>query len=321
MLYNIVMNELIKRIIPVFLIIFIGYFIKRKNVVTDDGIKTLKKLIVTIFLPASLFFAFLDADLDEKYLVLIAGVFLLCLLLYFIGFVFKKFNVLDSIYGAEFFTGFEFGMVGIALFSGIFGVKALPVISLIGLGHEFFIWFVYLPFLQSHSDEYKTSFKDVLISFLKSPIIIAIIAAIIFNKAGLANTLRNNFISGGFLTAAQWFSSVTISVVLIVLGSSLRFENISFLKSLKFIALRIVIVAAAAVGGFFAVNRLIPDLPVLFPYAWLTFFILPPPYIIPIYVPDSHKEENIFLSNTIMLYTLISLAVFVVFLFISPPAL
>ncbi|MDC7228648.1 MAG: AEC family transporter [Spirochaetales bacterium] len=315
------MNELIKRIIPVFLLILVGYIIKRKNILSDDGIKTLKTLIVTIFLPASLFFAFLDADMTSKYVLLIAGVFFFCLVLYLIGLILKKTAILDSIYGAEFFTGFEFGMVGIALFSGIFGVKALPVIALIGVGHEFFIWFVYLPLLQSHSDEYKTSFKDILISFAKTPIIISIVISIILNKAGLANAVRENFISGGFVTAIGWVSSVTISVVLLVLGASLKFDHIEIGRSLKFILVRFVVAGAVALAAFLAVDHLIPDLPELFPYAWLTFFLLPPPYIIPIYVPDSHNEENVFLSNTIMLYTLFSLAVFVIVLFIFPPVL
>lgn len=321
MIYNLRMNELIKRIIPVFVIILVGYIIKRKMILKDEGVKTLKTLIVTIFLPASLFFAFLDADLTSKYIVLIVGVFIFCFLLYCIGLIFKKASILDSIYGAEYFTGFEFGMVGIALFSGIFGVKALPVIALIGMGHEFFIWFVYLPLLQSHSDEYKTSFKDILISFSKSPIIISIVMAIILNKTGLASAVRENFISGGFITAVQWFSSVTIAVVLLVLGASLKFEHMSPGRSLKFLLLRFIIAGAASLGAFFAVKKLIPGLPELFPYAWLTFFLLPPPYIIPIYVPDEHKEENVFLSNTIMLYTLFSLAVFVIILFIFPPNL
>ena len=319
--YNPVMNELIKRIIPVFLLIFAGYLIKKKNILTDDGVKTLKTLIVTLFLPASLFFAFLDAEMTSKYLILIAGVFIFCLLLYLAGLIFRKTAILDSIYGAEFFTGFEFGMVGIALFSGIFGVKALPVIALIGMGHEFFIWFIYLPLLQSHSDEYKTGFRDILISFAKSPIIISIVTAIILNISGLASAVRDNFISGGFITAIEWFSSVTIAVVLLVLGASLKFDHIRIGRSLKFLLFRFAVVGAAALAAFFAFDKLIPDLPELFPYAWLTFFLLPPPYIIPIYVPDSHREENVFLSNTIMLYTLFSLAVFVAILFIFPPAL
>ena len=314
------MEELIKRIIPVFLIIFIGYILKNKNIITDDGIKTLKKLIVTIFLPASLFFAFLDADLSAKYLILIAGVFVLNIVLYLIGMIFRKTGFLDSIYGAEFFTGFEFGMVGIALFSGIFGVKALPVISLIGLGHEFFIWFIYLPLLQSHSNEYKSGFGNIIKSFIKSPIILAIITAVILNKAGAAAAVRENIISSGFITAVQWFSSVTISVVLIVLGSSLKFTDLSIKSSLKFIVTRFVFVAIMAAASYMLVKNLISGLPALFLYAWVTFFLLPPPYIIPIYVPDEHKDENIFLSNTIMLYTLISLGVYIAFLFINPPA-
>ncbi len=315
------MNELIKRIIPVFLIIFTGYMIKQKNIISDDGVKTLKKLIVTLFLPSTLFFAFLNADLNSKYIFLFAGIFVFCFILYLTGLILKKTSVLDSVYGAEFFTGFEFGMVGIALFSGIFGTAALPVISLIGLGHEIFIWFVYLPLMQSHSDKYKTGFRDIILSFLKSPIIIAIISAVLLNKAGIGGVLRHNFISGGVITALEWFSSVTVSVVLIVLGCSLKFEHLVLGRSLRFILVRFPIVIAASFGAYQVFTRLIPDLPSVFSYAWITFFLLPPPYIIPIYVPDDHHEENVFLSNTIMLYTLLSLTAFVIMLFIKPPAL
>jgi predicted permease len=287
--------------------------------VKESGIKTLKMLIVTVFLPSSLFFAFLGADLDSKYLILPAIVILLCFLLYLAGTLLKKLKLLDSIYSSEYFTGFEFGMVGIALFSGIFGAAALPVISLIGLGHEFFIWFIYLPLLKSHSAEYRTNFLEILISFIKSPIIIAILSAIIMNKAGIGPVLLDNFITGGILTAVNWFSRVTVSVVLIVLGCSLNFKHLKIAESLKYIFLRYAFVALTAIPAFFLVTRLIPNLPPLFMYAWITFFILPPPYIIPIYVPESHKKENNFLSNTIMLYTLTSLTVYIAFLFLNTP--
>jgi hypothetical protein len=315
------MQELIKRIIPVFLIIFIGYLLRRKNIISDGGVSTLKTLIVTLFLPASLFYSFLYAELTSKYFYLIAVVLVICFLLYLIGLIFKKAGILDSIYSAEFFTGFEFGMVGIALFSAIFGMDSLSIIATIGLGHEFFIWFIYLPLLKSHAPGSKDKIGDILISFAKSPIILAILSAIILNKTGIAAAAHNNFITGGILTTLNWFSSVTVSVVLIVLGCSLRFEHLELRKSLKYTLLRFIFVMLISIPSYFALNILIPGLPPLFLYAWLTFFLLPPPYIIPIYVPAEHAEENSFLSNTIVLYTLISLAVYVIYLFINPPLL
>lgn len=314
------MSDLITRIIPVFLIIFLGFIIYKKNIVSEEGFKTLKKLIMTVFLPSSLFFAFLGADLSRSHLLIPVGAFILCGLLYLIGFFLKKTGFLDSVYSAEFFTGFEFGMVGIALFSGIFGVKHLPVISLVGLGHEFFIWFIYFPLLNTHSPGHRSSFKTTVTSFFKSPIILSIILATVLNQAGASEFIYTNFIAGGFTTALEWLSSVTVSVVLIVLGSSLRFEKLDILKSIKFIISRSLFVAAAAFIFFKILSGFLEDLPVLFPYAVFTFFVLPPPYIIPIYVPDSQKEENIFMSNTIMLYTVMSLIIFVAALFIFPLA-
>ena len=313
------MTELIKRIIPIFLIILSGYFIRKKKLINEDGFNTLKTLIMNVFLPASLFFAFIDADLSAGYLLIPVIVFILCGFLYFSGFILKKIKFLNSVYSAEFFTGYEFGMVGLALFSGVFGSESLAVISLIGLGHEFFIWFVYFPLLNSHSEENKRSFTLTLKSFISSPIIISIISAIIINKAGVSEFIFSNFITGGIIGGLKWLSSVTVSVVLIVLGASIHFEKIEMLKSLKFIITRAVFTLTAALLVFNLLSDVFKQLPVLFGYAWFTFFVLPPPYIIPIYVPDSHKDENVFMSNTIMLYTILSLAVFVVVLFMRPP--
>ena len=315
------MNELIKRIIPVFLTILIGYFLRRKSVIGEGGVQTLKTLIVTLFLPSSMFFAFLKADLSAKYILLFGAVIAVCFILFLTGKFFKKVSITDSIYSAEFFTGFEFGMVGIALFSAVFGTEALPVISIVGLGHEFFIWFVYLPLLKSHAPGAASGFRDILKSFAKSPVIIAILSAVILNKTGAASAIEGNFIGGGILTTLKWLSSVTVSVVLIVLGCSLRFDHLKLGASIKYTLLRLISVAAVSIPAYIAVTHLIPDLPPLFFYAWLTFFLLPPPYIIPIYVPEEHRSENIFLSNTIILYTLVSLCLFVVYLFINPPAL
>ena len=133
------MQELIKRLIPLFLILFLGSMAGRKSLLRQDFIDQLKLLVVKLFLPATLFQAFLSARLSLNYLILFGSVFAFCVLLYILGRILKKTGLIPRNYSPEFLTGFEFGMVGIALFSGIFGAAALPVISLIGLGHEFFI--------------------------------------------------------------------------------------------------------------------------------------------------------------------------------------
>ena len=314
------MTEIAARVIPVIILIIIGFVLRKNGIINDGGLSVLKNLIVNVFLPCSLFYAFIAAEINQGTALLVVAVILLCSILYLIGFILKKTGILGRIYSAEFFTGFEFGMVGIALFSGIFGSAALPAISVIGLGHEFFIWFLYLTFLKSHSAESKTGPADILLSFVKSPIIIAIISAAVLNIAGLSDRFFSSYYTGIIASVMERLSFVTMPLVLIVLGCSIRFSGIKLNSMLRYIVLRIIAVTAVSVLFYIILNRILNIESELFFYAWVTFFLLPPPYIIPIYIPGRHASENTFFSNSIMLYTILSLAAFIVFLFIFQPS-
>ena len=49
--------------------------------------------------------------------------------------------------------------------------------------------------------------------------------------------------------------------------------------------------------------------------------LLPPPFIIPIYIREDLQEENRFFTGCIVFYTLVSLGLYVLFLFFFPPVL
>ena len=314
------MKELISRLIPLFLILFLGAAAGRKRLLGEEFIGQLKKLVVNLFLPATLFQAFLRARLSVRYLYLFGGVFLFCLVLYLAGRVFRKTGLLPRNYSPEFLTGFEFGMVGIALFSGIFGAGALPVMALVGLGHEFFIWFVYVPLLQSR-EEGGFSLLRTLRSFLRSPIILGILSALILNLAGLVPALDRNFLSAGVLQGIGWLASATGAVILIIVGYGLRPEKGEIGQVLKYSLTRLTAVLALGVPVYLLIRSLVPELPDLFFYAWATFLLLPPPFIIPIYIRQDLQEENRFFTGCIVFYTLVSLGLYVLFLFFFPPVL
>ncbi len=315
-LHNKYMNELLPRIIPIFLLILTGYLLKRTSIISDNNLKFLKTMTVTLFLPCSLFLAFTSINLSVNYLMLFILTLVFMIILFAAGRLLKITRLFSRIYTAEFFTGFEFGMVGVALFSAVFGAEGLSVISLVGLGHELFIWFIYLPFLKSHS-EGKPGIEASLAGFIKSPIIIAILIAVILNVFNL----KPSFIYGsGVITAVTWLSQATVPVVLLIVGAGINLHNIEFGRSFIFTITRLVIVLLLGSVFYFILIRIIPELPELFFYAWFTFILLPPPFIIPIYIGAEHKEDMNFFSNTIILYTLTGLILFVIFLMIFPPA-
>ncbi len=140
------MEVLLIKILPLIFLLGIGIALQFVKKVTHEVMDGIKHIIIYISLPAVLFSAFINAPLKLDYLFLFIVIFVFCCLLYVIGKIIEKFY--NFRYCAEYFTGFEFGMIGIALFTSLWGQEKLPIVVLIGLGHEIFIWFVYMPLLE-----------------------------------------------------------------------------------------------------------------------------------------------------------------------------
>jgi len=306
------MALLIAKLLPTVLIIFIGVLLQKAKEITADVIGGFKFIIVNIALPCILFFAFVETNLEYRYLLLVIMVFLLCLALYGIGILFRR--RLPYQFTPGFFTGFEFGMVGIALFTAIWGVEKLPIITLIGLGHEIFIWFVYVPLLE-YTNSKQVNILKTLASFASSPIIIGIVLGIILNITGLFNVINQSILGKGIFDTLGTLSLLTVPLILLVIGHSLRFDQIDWKSSINYVLLRLALVLTLGTLVYFIIIATIGNIDEVFTKAFYGFILLPPPYILPLFIKEN-EEETRFFSNAIVLYTIISFFSFVVLMVI-----
>ena len=113
------------RFLPIFFILLLGSVLKHKKIIDNNIVDGLKKIIVNVALPSILFLSFLTMNINLGALFLFISTFVFCLLLYAIGIVLQKTGLCNYPLSPFFFTGFEFGMVGVALFSSIFGSDQL----------------------------------------------------------------------------------------------------------------------------------------------------------------------------------------------------
>ncbi|MBN2658928.1 MAG: AEC family transporter [Spirochaetales bacterium] len=303
------MFNTLSRFVPLFLIMFIGYILRRREILTDSVIAGLKKIVVTVALPSVLFLSFLTMSIEAKALWLFAGTFILCILLYLYGFFLNRTKLCAYPLSPFFFTGFEFGMVGIALFSGIFGSENLHYILLIGLGHEFFIWFFYAPLLES-KEKGTVDAGLIILNFFKSPIIIAILSALFFNLTGLYDLVADKAPALLIAQTLEMLAAIVTPLILLVLGSNLQFSTIPFKKGFHLIAFRYGGVLIGAAGLAFFTNRFVMPVDSMMLYAFITFFLLPPPFIIPVFLGEKHVEESRFYNSILILATVVTLVVF-----------
>ncbi len=126
---------IISKLLPVFLMITLGYVLKKLKFFSEGTVDSLKKLVVNIGLPSLLFTAFSTVSFKSKYFLLFIMMFSICVLLLLIGNILRKHLRMSSPYFPMLMTGFEAGMVGYSVYTVAFGVEKLYEFALIDFGH------------------------------------------------------------------------------------------------------------------------------------------------------------------------------------------
>ena len=85
---------------------------------------------------AALFLAFAGVSLEGGHLVIVALVFLLCLLALWASRMRRPLAGIDSDYLPPLVTGFEAGMMGYAIYGAVFGADNIFQFAVIDLGHR-----------------------------------------------------------------------------------------------------------------------------------------------------------------------------------------
>ncbi len=308
---------IINQVLPILLLLSLGYFIRKKQFITPHTIDDLRKIIVNLALPAVLFISFLDIEMKTSYLYVFTLVFTICVLLFLLGKLIHRRFARQHEYFPFLMTGFEYGMLGISLFGSAYGLEKIGFIAVIALGHEIFIWFVFLPLLLMKRDRTR-KLGELAKSFFKAPVIIAVLAGVVFNLLGLRDILYQAPITGAVMNTLQFLTGLTVPVILIVVGYGIKFNRDGINESIGLTALRLGILIPSAIMINIIVLGKWLNLEPGFQIALLTLMILPPPFIIPLYMRPGNDDERHYVNNTLMVYTLVSIVIFTVFFIFNP---
>lgn len=310
--------QIINRVLPILLLLFLGYGIRLKNFLTPSTIEDLRKFVVNITLPAVLFISFLDIELKSAYFVIFGFTFLLCLLLFFLGRLLQKQFSIKHDYFPYLTTGFEYGMLGISLFGSAYGLTHIGTIAVVDLGHEIFIWFVFLPLLLMKRDG-RQSLAGIGRSFVTSPVVIAILASLLFNALGAAESLYELPVTGAFMSGFQFLGNLTIPLILVIVGYGIKFDRHGLKDSLRVVLLRLGMLIPLALAVNVFIIRGLLQLDAYFEAALFTLLILPPPFIVPLYARrDLPIGEKQYINNVLMVHTIISIAVYIFYFAWNP---
>jgi malate permease and related proteins len=310
--------DALSKVIPIILLILLGIFFNRKKVIQPATVQEIKKLIIHITLPALLFMAFSHVDIQPRYLIIVVLVFLACGLAFVLGRLIKPVTPINSPYFPFLMTGFEAGMMGYAIFGAVYGPENVYKFGIIDLGQVVFVFFILVTTLERLSVGPKP-FRTTLVNFFKTPVILSILAGIIANKSGLINLLSSSYLANSILETITLIGGLTTPLVAIIIGYELHLQSGTFWKPALSIGIRLLFwVPAGLLLNAFIINRLL-GLDTGFQAAVLTMFILPPPFVIPLFMSSAEREDRDFVLNSLTMATLVTIFAFTVVSVLYPP--
>jgi predicted permease len=181
----------------------------------------------------------------------------------------------------------------------------------VDLGQVLFVFFVLVPFVQ-RIDAGPVPFQRTLVNFLRTPVILSILLGIVANRTGLMVWAEGNPLSAALIDTLQMLGAATTPLIGIVIGYELNLRRQNLGAPLRTIGLRLLFwVPVGLLINMLVVERLFPGTPAL-QAAVMTMFVLPPPFVIPIFVRRASAEDNEYVVNTLSLATVVTLIAFTV---------
>jgi malate permease and related proteins len=305
--------RIINQVLPILFLISLGYWINHKDFLSEATIGELRKIVVNLALPAVIFISFLNIELKASYFVIFAFAFSLCILLFLLGQLIKRQFSIRYSYFPYLTTGFEYGMLGVSLFGAAYGLEKIGYIAVTDLGHEIFIWFVFLPMLLVKRDGAQNP-KEIVKSFLSAPVVIAILASILLNVINGQERLYDFPVTGALMSTLEFLGKLTVPLILIIVGYGIKVNRTGVQDALRVVLIRLGILTPLALVLNIYLIRGFLQLDGMFEAALFTLLILPPPFIVPLYArSDLDAEERQYINNVLTLHSIVSVTLFVIY--------
>jgi malate permease and related proteins len=308
------MLDVIAKILPIILLIALGNVLQKFQFFKVNTIEEFKKLIVNITLPAMLFLTFAETAFESHYLVIFIVIFIVCVLLLFVGLGLKKLFKSKNKYFPTLFTSFENGMIGYALFVTVYGTPNLYKIAVIDLGHILFVFLILVSYIQKLDGKSATG-KDLIFSCFKSPIVLAVLLGILLSSTGSITFMNQFTLTSSFFELLALIGSLTVPIICIVIGYELKIDFKNLAKPFGVVVLRMsLLLVTAYLINTFIFNPM--QLDKHYQMALYTTFLLPPAFAIPIFMDSKEEESKKFILNVISINIVLAIAAFLVLLIV-----
>lgn len=302
--------DLLKVILPVIVMLVIGMICRERKLISPQGIEGLQALVMNFTLPISLFYTFYRASITADTVIFPVTFFVVTAGGIFVGRLLCRIVKEQDAYFPFTLTGYEAGMLGYALFGILLGSDKITQFALMDIGHVLAIFTVYVALVKSVGGTRQTA-GEAIKGILTTPVLIGIVLGVVFSVTGIGGLLENSSVGALVGGVCEFVAAPTSAVILVVIGYRMNFIGIAWKQVSKVIVLRLVqqVIMAALVFSLFRVLGGVFCEPLTLISAAI-LMILPPPFILPLYIDGEEKKE--FYSSAISVYTMLSIIGFMV---------
>lgn len=233
---------------PIFLIVALGYFLKRIGVINDSFVKISSKIVFTIALPALLFMQIINADLSAKVnYELVAFAYIGTFLTFGLSLLTASLLCRDPNERAVFTQGAfrgNYAIIGLALLDSIFGKVALGKGSIvlaftIPLYNVLAVICLMMPMKEKNNYSVAKTIKEVF----TNPLIIGILLAVPFSVFKIK-------LPAVVLSTGTYLSSMTLPLALLGIGGILNLEDIKNIRPAAIYSSALKIVIFPIIGTY-----------------------------------------------------------------------
>ncbi|GAB4368183.1 MAG: auxin efflux carrier [Spirochaetales bacterium] len=299
------MTPAVSQILPVLFLLGLGALLGRRKFLSSEVVEGLKRIVASISLPALLFLAFSRVHVQGRLALLALIVFTSCGLMGGLGYIVSRSFGLPRPSTVFLFQGFEAGMLGYSLFLSLYGEGTLHTFAAADLGQVLFVFTVLMFQLRWSETKGSAPVTSLIGNMFRSPVMLAILAGLVSATLDPGARIVPWRDGGSLYPFFRTIGSITTPLVCLVVGFGLkdiRLRGTGTAVTATFLRILVGAFFGAFIGGF-----LVPVLGYerIQSVAILVLFLLPPPFIIPIFFKQ--EEDQKYLSSVLSIHTLVSI--------------
>lgn len=296
---------ILKVVLPLVVSLGIGFFARKREILSPEAIDGMKAFVMKFALPALLFSLFFTAEYSASILIYAVTMFVLGFAGLGLGFLIGKPLEKRSPMFRYMTTGWEVGMLGYALYALLFGAENLRNMATLDFGHVLFIFSGYIAVLYSRIGCTK---KESLQALLTNPIPWAMIISAALTILGVSRALAPSGVTDLIKSLCDFVAAPLSCVILIVVGYGIEFSGKNFVTAAISVLVRTLVCAALCAVALLVFGAFIP-LTDEMRWAVIILFMTPAPYILTVFT--NNEQERADVSMSLSLQTIVTVLIFI----------